>query len=101
MHGVGDGAVTGDRLVQEVLGQQGVLPGGDDPAGVVAGVDVDQDVEVEPDVFDGSAQLRYIPGPDGVRGVGDQFRFDGGGMGGLRSAFADLAVLPESMTMSR
>jgi hypothetical protein len=45
VHGVRHGAVAGDCLVQEVLGQRRVLPGGGDPAGVVAGVDVDQDVQ--------------------------------------------------------
>src|SRR5450759_4360643 len=46
-----DGAVAGDRFVQEFLGQRRVLTGGDDPAWVVAGVDVDQDVQVEPDAL--------------------------------------------------
>src|SRR5664280_2447726 len=52
-----DGAVAGDRFVQEVFGQRRVLTGGDDPAWVVAGVDVDQDVQVEPDALVGPRSL--------------------------------------------
>ena len=49
VHGVRDGAVAGDRLVEEGLGEHGVLPGGHDPPGGEPGVDVDQDPQVEPD----------------------------------------------------
>jgi hypothetical protein len=53
---VRDLAVAGDGFVDEVAGEDGVFGGGEDPARVVAGVDVDQDVQVVPDAFDWSAE---------------------------------------------
>src|ERR1035437_6637691 len=86
-----DGAVAGDRFVQEVLGQRRVLTGGDDPASVVAGVDVDQDVQVEPDAFGRAAQLGDIPAPHLGGSVGKELGFDLGRVGGLGASFSGLA----------
>src|SRR5664280_1690830 len=85
-----DGAVAGDRFVQEVLGQRRVLTGGDDPAWVVAGVDVDQDVQVEPDALGRAAQLGDIPAPHLRGNVGKEFGFDLGRVGGLGASFSGL-----------
>jgi len=85
-----DGAVAGDRFVQEVLGQRRVLTGGDDPAWVVAGVDVDQDVQVEPDALGRAAQLGDIPAPHLRGNVGKELGFDLGRVGGLGASFSGL-----------
>src|SRR3954447_18904828 len=47
-------SVAGDRGDEEIAGP-GPAPGcGDEPAGDVAGVDVEDDIALEPDAFDGS-----------------------------------------------
>ena len=74
------GAGGGDEL----LGQGGGLAGGDHPADGVAGVDVEDHVEVVVRPFRRAVQLGDVPGPDLVRPGGEQLGLHRGGVGGLR-----------------
>ena len=68
-HRVGDA-----DLVEHLLGQRRVLPGGDGPRHDVPGEDVEHDVQVVVHPALGSAQLGDVPGPDLPRPGGEQLR---------------------------
>ena len=65
---------------------------GDEPAHGVAGVDVEDDVEVEPGPFVGAGEFGDVPGPHLVRSVGHQLGFDVGGVTAWRRRSRDLVL---------
>ncbi len=88
---VGDvfgGGAGGDEFVGEAVG----FAWCDEPTDGVAGVDVQDDVEVEPVPFVGSGEFGDVPGPHLVGAGGDEFGFDVRWMAGLAAAFADLVL---------
>lgn len=89
---VGVDVLLGDGVGQEPLGQYGGLVGGEHPPDDVAGVDVDDAVQVEVGPLRGPVELRDVPGPHLVGGFSDQLRFHAGRMRRLGAAFADLAT---------
>ena len=80
--------VSADELLGEVL----AFPLGQQPAGDIAAVDVEDDVERVGGAFDGTPQLGDVPGPDLVGGGGDQFGPLIVGMAELVAPFTDLVV---------
>ena len=82
------GGAGGDEFFGEAVG----FAWCDEPADGVAGVDVQDDVEVEPGPFVGAGEFGDVPGPHLVRCGGDEFGFDVGGSAGLAASFADLVL---------
>ena len=81
------GAGGGDEFFR----QGGGLAGGDHPAHGVAGVDVEDDVQVVVRPLSGPMQLGDVPRVDLVRARCGQLGFDSGGVGGLAAGLAGLA----------
>ena len=75
----------------ELLGQGRGLAGGDHPADGVAGVDVEDDVEVVVRPFRGAVQLGDVPRPALIGPGRQQLGLDGRRVGSLAAALAGLA----------
>src|SRR3979411_833198 len=85
--GVRRGAVAVEGVVEEVFCHGRVLSRGDQPAGDIAGEDIEDDVTFIPDPFHGSFQRGDIPGPHLTRAVGDELGTHPGRVGGNAAAF--------------
>src|SRR6267378_917323 len=82
--------VTVDGVVEEVF-RDGRVPGrGDQPAGDIAGKDIENDVAFVPHPFRWSFQCGDIPGPHLAGAVGEELGADPGRVGGQAAAFAYL-----------
>ena len=79
----GGDALVVDGIGDELFGEAGGLAGGDEPGDDVAGVDVEDHVEVEPGPLVGAAELGDVPGPHLVGAGGDQLGLDVRGAAGL------------------
>src|SRR3546814_6317808 len=66
------------------------LPGHD-----VAGVDIEDHVELEPGPLVWAAELGDVPGPHLVRSGGHQLGLDRGGSAGLTASFPNLVLSPK------
>src|SRR6267378_8065923 len=72
VNGVRSTTITVDGVVEEIFRDGRVLGCGDQPAGDIAGEDIEDDVTFIPDPFHGSFQRGDIPGPHLTRAVGDE-----------------------------
>src|ERR1700716_1900839 len=90
MDGVRRTTVAVDGVVEEVFRDGRVLGCGDQPAGDIAGEDIENDVAFVPDPFRWSFQRGDIPGPHLAGAVGDELGADPGRVGGQAAAFAYL-----------
>jgi hypothetical protein len=77
---------------QEPLGEGGALPTRHHPAGDVAAVDVEDDVEVVVGPLHRPQQLGDVPAPDPIRPVGDEFGLQVGGMHSLVPTLVGLVL---------
>ncbi len=85
-------ALLGDGVGQQPLGQVLGLAGGQHPPDGVAGVDVDDGVQVVVGPLHRPGQFRDVPRPALVRGVRDQLGFHPRRVGGLPAPFGHPAV---------
>ena len=79
-----------DGVGDELFGELGRFSGSDEPTHDVAGVDVEDRVELEPGPFVGSGEFGDVPAPYLVGSGGDEFGFDQCRAACLGSAFPDL-----------
>src|SRR3979490_3406147 len=90
MDGVRRTTVAVDGVVEEVFRDGRVLGCGDQPAGDIAGEDIEDDVAFVPGPFRWSFQCGDVPGPHLAGAVGDELGADPGRVGGEAAAFAYL-----------
>ena len=79
-----------DTCCYQFLGQSRCFAWGDKPANDVAGVNIEDDVEVEPLPFVWSGEFGDVPGPNLVWSSGRQFGFDVCWVAALVAAIAEL-----------
>src|ERR1035437_3526603 len=79
-------ALSENRVLQELLGQLGVLVRRHEPTRHVAAEDIDYNVEVVEETPCGTVQFGYVPTPNLVRRRGQQLRSLLGRVGSLTPA---------------
>ena len=85
--------LLGDGVGQEPLGEFLGLPRGHHPADGVAGVDVDDGVQVVVRPLRRAVEFGDVPAPALVRPMGHQFRLDLGWVDGVAATLPHLPVL--------